>query len=100
MVPESISLASITENSTKERKAVLGRLQVTERPLQSVLVSKKDNLSFLVRVVFPTHRLKTSNIIMHPWKTKNRVPLSCGKSRLLLTLFMARHVPLGSCASV
>lgn len=49
---------------------VLGRLQVTERPLQSVLVSKKDNLSFLFRVVFPTHRLESSSIIMHPWKTK------------------------------
>lgn len=48
---------------------VLGRLQVTERPLQSVLVSKKDNLSFLFRV-FPTHRLESSSIIMHPWKTK------------------------------
>lgn len=91
MIPESISLASITENSTKERKAVLGRLQVTERPLQSVLVSKKDNLPFLVRVVFPTHRLKSSNIIMHPWKTKKECLCRVGR---------AGSVPLGSCASV
>lgn len=78
MVPESISLTSITENSKKKRKWVCsGRLHVTKRPLQDALVSKKDNLSFLFRVVF-SYRIKSSSVIMHLWKTKKQsVVIAC-----------------------
>lgn len=80
MLPESISLTSITEDSKKKRNWVCsGRLHATKRPLQDALVSKKDNLSFLFRVVFfLIHRLKSSSVIMHLWKTKKQsVVIAC-----------------------